>query len=443
MTATAAPPSQRTSSTTPLLVALLITVFVVPISIAGTAVALPSIARDLGSDPTPLQWVVNGFNAAFAVFTLVWGVLGDRIGYKVTFVLGTVIMIVASVASALAPSLLFLDAARVLAGVAAAGIFTSATSIISNAFPAGARARAFGLLGTVLGLGLAFGPVISGALTALAGWRGVFVAFAVAVTVSLLLSRAIPHITHGHVAGRKLVDFRLLRNPHFLAVSLVPVVQAIGFISMLTYLPVALSGVWGLNAGASGAAMLVMTVPILFLPALAVRAIARWRGVTVMGVIYLALGAMIAGDALLLLTGPATPLWVIFIPMVLLGISMGLPLGFIDGEALSTVPAHSSGTAAGVFNFLRLGAEAVSVGAYAAVLAVIIRHLVADPATAERVASGAPGHGAAYAEAFRLVDLGILALIVAGSIVIGLLHRAKTSNDRAAGERESVLAAGA
>ena len=52
---------------------ILLAVFVMPMGISGTAVALPRIADDLGSSPTLLQWVINGFNAAFAIFTLFWG----------------------------------------------------------------------------------------------------------------------------------------------------------------------------------------------------------------------------------------------------------------------------------------------------------------------------------------------------------------------------------
>lgn len=412
-----------------LLVALLVAVFVVPISIAGTAVALPPIARDLGSQPTQLQWVVNGFNAAFALFTLVWGVLSDRIGYKTTFLAGIAVMIAASVLSALAPNLLVLDGARILAGIAGAAVFTAATSIISNAYSDAARGRAFALLGTVLGFGLALGPAIAGTLASWVGWRGIFVAFGVAVAVSLVFAFAIPHIRHAHVAGRKLVDFRLLGKPHFLAMSLVPVVQAIGFVTMLTYLPVAFSAIWGLSAGQSGLAMLVMTVPILVLPALAVRAIARSRRISVMKTVYLALGSMIAGDALLLLVGPQLPFGWIFLPMVLLGAAMGLPLGFIDGEALATVPAHSSGTASGVFNFLRLGTEAVAVGGYAAVLAALIAGELPVGKLAEHVASGQPGHAVEYSAAFRDAQFGILVLVVAGTIAIALLHRATSRAD--------------
>lgn len=105
--------------------------FVLPLSLAGTAVALPSIARDLGSDPTQLQLVINGFNICFAAFTIVWGRLADRIGYRRSFQAGILTTLVGSVGSALAPSLVLLDLARIVAGIGAAAVLTLAATIIS------------------------------------------------------------------------------------------------------------------------------------------------------------------------------------------------------------------------------------------------------------------------------------------------------------------------
>ncbi|PGX60859.1 hypothetical protein B6N40_09835 [Cutibacterium avidum] len=114
---------------------------VMPLSIAGTAVALPQIAAQLGSTPGPLQWIVNGFNMAFALCTLVWGPVADRVGHDRVFRLGVTIVLVASLASALAPSLLFLDAARVLAGIGAAAVLTGATAVLSLAWEGPARTK--------------------------------------------------------------------------------------------------------------------------------------------------------------------------------------------------------------------------------------------------------------------------------------------------------------
>ncbi len=115
---------------------ILLAVFVMPIGISGTAVALPRIAADLGDNPFMLQGVVNGFNASFAIFMLVWGILSDRMGYKPTFIVGTALMVAGSIVSAAAPDLLALDIGRILCGIAGAAIFVGASATLANAFAA-------------------------------------------------------------------------------------------------------------------------------------------------------------------------------------------------------------------------------------------------------------------------------------------------------------------
>ncbi|NEB79273.1 MFS transporter, partial [Streptomyces sp. SID14478] len=98
------------------LAAVLLAIFVVPMSISGTAVALPGIGTDLGASDTALQWVVNAFNVAFACCTLVWGSVADIVGRVRVFGAGAALFAVAATASALAGDALVLDAARALAG---------------------------------------------------------------------------------------------------------------------------------------------------------------------------------------------------------------------------------------------------------------------------------------------------------------------------------------
>lgn len=226
--------------------------FVTPMAIAGTAIALPLISEDLGSNPTALQWVVNGFNIAFALTTLLWGAVSDRIGHRRTFGLGAALVVAGSVGSVAAPNLLVLDLARVLAGVGAAAILTGSTALLSAAYEGPARTKAFAVFGTVNGLGLALGPTISGLLISLLDWRGVFVVHALILAAAGIGTRLLPAAKPAAAEHGPILDLGLLRNREFLAMCLVPVAGSIGFVTLLTYLPSALSGITDLSAAPPG-----------------------------------------------------------------------------------------------------------------------------------------------------------------------------------------------
>ncbi len=402
---------------------ILLAVFVMPIGISGTAVALPGIARDLGSNPALLQGVVNGFNGSFAIFMLVWGVLSDRIGYKITFVIGAALMVVGSVISAAAPSLLILDVGRVVCGIAGAAIFAGASATLSNAFPTAVRGRNFAIFGSTLGLGGTVGPTLAGWLIPVIEWRGIFLLYGAVAAVAFCLSRHVPHAPRPETPAAKAIDFSLLRNPTFLAFALVPVADAIGFMTLFTYLPVALSAQHNMDAPAAGSFLLLMTVPIFASPLLVAMIMKRFPSVTAMSVIYVSLGVLLIGDFGMFLLEPSLPIIWIVVPMILLGFGWGLPAGLVDGAAIGAVPRESSGTAAGVLNFLRLGSEAIAIGVYAAAIHWVIGGVVSDPALAEQVAAGNGGHGDAYAAAFRTVLWVLIALTAVTAAAIAVCHR--------------------
>lgn len=422
---------------------IMLAVFLVPLGIAGTGIVLPSIARDLGSQPFQLQSVVNGFNAAFAIFAIVWGVLSDRLGYRATVVLGLAAFAVGSILSATAPHLLVLNVGRILAGVGGAAVFAGAAALMSNAWEGAARARNFAIFGTTMGIGSASGPVLAGLLTDWLGWRGVYIAFGLIALLAIAFARALPFVKHERVYGGKAVDFTLLRSPHFLAMALVPVVSAVGVVTMATYLPVAYSAIYGLSAARSGIFMLFMMGPIVIAPLAVARLLTGARNVTPMQVIYASLGLIVLGDVALWTVSPAVSMWWAVPGMLLIGAGFGLTIGLVDGEALTAVPANRSGAAAGVLNFMRLGSEAVVLAAFAAGVAGLISGRISNGAVAERVAAGLGGHPDAYAAALHVV----LVIMIVGNLglgaVIALLHRARIRQSPDDSHPEPVVASNA
>jgi MFS family permease len=425
----AAPPSRWT------LPIILTAQFVTPMSIAGTAIALPKISTDLGAQTTALQWVVNGFNVAFALGVLAFGALSDRIGYRRTFTIGGIVFATASLISAVSPSLILLDAMRVIAGLGAAAVLTGASSMLSNAFEGSARARAFALFGTMNGLGLALGPTISGALVTSVGWRGVFAVHGLILAIVALGSRVLPSasapaaqaVTTTDAETRTpLLDLSLLRNREFLAMCLVPMAGSIGFVTLLTYLPSAFSGIRDLSAGQSGLLMLAMTVPVVIAPTIGARLIDTVSSITVGSVIYTSLLALILGDLGLMLLDENRSLAWIIVPMILLGFGFGLPIGLVDGHALEVVPPERTGTAAGLLNFFRVGSEAVFVAGYSLVLSTLIgQKLTGDAAT--DTAAGQPGHPDVYTSAFTTTTLILAVLVTVITVAVLAIRRNRTA----------------
>ena len=139
-------------------------------------VALPAMARALDTGVAGLQWVVDAYAVAFAAFMLTAGALGDRFGARRAYQGGMAIFALSSVACALAPSALWLDAARALQGLGAAIMLPNSLALLNHALAHDARARARGIgWWTAAGaVSIAAGPVLGGLLVASVGWPAIF-----------------------------------------------------------------------------------------------------------------------------------------------------------------------------------------------------------------------------------------------------------------------------
>ena len=138
-------------------------------------VALPSMSRELSAGTRQLQWVVDGYNLAFAGLVLAAGSLSDRFGRRPALIVGLVGFAFASAAGALVHSADALVVARFAMGTFAALIFPTTLSIISNTFrERRERAAALGIWGAVVGLGVATGPITGGVLLEHFYWGSVF-----------------------------------------------------------------------------------------------------------------------------------------------------------------------------------------------------------------------------------------------------------------------------
>ncbi|MBH1933262.1 MFS transporter [Streptomyces sp. AV19] len=410
-------------------------------SMSGTTVALPDIGADLGASGAPLQWVITGYFLSASSFMLVAGSLADAFGRRRVYRIGAVLFTAGLALSATASDVLLLDAARIVAGLGAAGVMAGGGALLAGGFEGAARTRAFAALGTVGGIGLAAGPTLSGALVGALGWRAAFLVFAAVGAVLLTgtlfvaesraaarkridvvgatmfiaaLALLMTGVTQGPQNGWShplvlaafgggalllaafvalqrrsagpVLDLALVRDRRYLAWTLAGLTGAVGFAGTLTYLPTYFQGVDGVSSGEAGTTMLLLTAPVLFLPLIGARLVNR--GVPARAVIAVAMGLVAAGNAWLTVLEPGAGLVRLAGPLLTIGIGTGLANGIIDGQAMNSVAPGREGTAAGFLNTVRGGGQAMMIAALGAGLLSLLQARLGSSELAGRVASG-------------------------------------------------------
>ncbi len=141
-------------------------------------VVLPSIQRGLDASDSDLQWVLAGYTLTFGVVLVAAGRAGDILGRGPLFIAGVALFTLSSVWGGLAPDPLSLNISRVVQGLGSGLLNPQAVGMIQQYFRGSERGRAYGALGSVIGISVAIGPVLGGFIIELAGeaegWRWTF-----------------------------------------------------------------------------------------------------------------------------------------------------------------------------------------------------------------------------------------------------------------------------
>src|SRR5579862_977027 len=135
-------PRSRERST---LIIVSLALFMVVLDNLVVSVALASIHRDLGSSVQSLEWTVNAYTLAYAVFLLIGATLGDRFGRARVFLIGLTTFTVASALAALAPDTGALIAARAVQGVGAAVVTPLTLTLLAETVAPERRGMALGI----------------------------------------------------------------------------------------------------------------------------------------------------------------------------------------------------------------------------------------------------------------------------------------------------------
>jgi EmrB/QacA subfamily drug resistance transporter len=210
------------------LVVLLAGMFMSLLDTTIVNVALPTIRTSLDASEATLSWIISGYALAFGLALIPAGRIGDRFGHKWVFFTGLALFTLASVACGLAQDSTQLIIARVAQGLGGGIFFPPVTAFIQLMFPPRMRGKAFGIMGAVIGVSSALGPIVGGlliqALGEETGWRWIF-AVNVPIGVLALIAAAIllPSGSEGKKLSTDVIGLTLLGGS--LVAILVPLIQ--------------------------------------------------------------------------------------------------------------------------------------------------------------------------------------------------------------------------
>lgn len=186
----------------------------VPLNSTMIAVALPHIARDFDISKAHASVLISVYLAAMLVGQPLAGRLADAVGARRLAIAAVTGFGACSAGAMFAGSFALLVTFRTLQAAFAAALSPSVQTMLRDAVPARQRGQAFGVQGSVIGVGAGLGPVIGGLLVAGFGWRAIFgVNLPLVIVILFVLRRQLPQRaarpvdrTHAAHGGERLLN---------------------------------------------------------------------------------------------------------------------------------------------------------------------------------------------------------------------------------------------
>ena len=399
--------------------------------IDGTVVnvGLPVIQRELRTDISGAQWVVEMYALMLSSLILVGGSLGDRWGRRRVFSLGTLLFAVASGACGLSQTIGQLVAARAVQGIGAAMLVPGSLAIIGATFPKKDRGRAIGTWSGFTSIAAGVGPIIGGWLIQSLSWHWIFLinlplaAAVLAITWwrvpesrddtasgldlagAALATLGLGGVVYGLIeagnrgfrdttivtsltAGsaflaaflfverqkgpRAMMPLGLFRSRTFLGANLLTLSLYAALGGLMFFLPFDLIQVQGYSPVEAGAALVPFVVAMFVL--------SRWAGNLVArhgAKIPLTVGPAVAGlgFAMFMIPGPAAgSYWTSFFPAVMvMSLGMATSVAPLSTTVISSVEERHAGVASGINNSVARTAGLISI----AVLGIVMTSVFA------------------------------------------------------------------
>ncbi|MEN8600274.1 multidrug effflux MFS transporter [Microbacterium rhizosphaerae] len=150
--------------------------------------AFPIVESDFHTTAAMVQLTLTGTMIGFGLGQLIVGPLSDKVGRRIPLLSVTALHILASLAAALAPTLLLLGTARVFQGIGAAAGGVVAMAMVRDLFGGRRLVVMLSRLALVSGVAPVLAPLVGSTLLLVMPWRGIFVVLAVYGAVMLACS---------------------------------------------------------------------------------------------------------------------------------------------------------------------------------------------------------------------------------------------------------------
>lgn len=166
----------------------------VVLNTAMANMALPTIAQSLQVTPALSIWIITANQAALLMALLPCAALGESLGYRRVFRWGVALFLFATLMCALAPTLSWLIAARLLQGLGGAAVMALAIALLRQVVPSQQLGTAIGWNALAVALSSAAGPAIGAAILSVADWPWLFAVLLPFGLWVMLAARALPAV---------------------------------------------------------------------------------------------------------------------------------------------------------------------------------------------------------------------------------------------------------
>ncbi len=395
-------------------------------SVVGTA--MTTIANDLKG--LELQaWVTTAYLITSTISTPIYGKLGDIFGRRRLFIIAIAIFIAGSVLSAFSGSMLELAGWRAIQGLGAGGLFSLAITVLSDIVPPRERARYQGYTLAVFATSSVLGPVVGGlfselpTLVGIAGWKWIFLINLPIGALALFMVWKFLHVPHTPVNHRidwlgaitivvgvvpmllvaengrdwgwdsqnsilcyvisvvgiisfifaeraakeeAILPLKLFSNRTFTMATILGVIVGIGMFGGMMTLPMLLQIVNGVTPTESGWLMLPMVAGMM----IATMVSGQVTGKTGKYKVFLVAGTgmLMAGYASLFTYHYNTPIWVLSISMVIIGMGLGQLMQTLTLAAQNAVAPQDIGVATSSTMFFRQMGGTLGVAVFISIL---------------------------------------------------------------------------